>query len=72
MARAGGYAHGRLFRRAPFDARALGKVEGQESSKNKGKNLKCRRAEIFAGVHPPVFADVGELKDLQAGFAYGL
>jgi hypothetical protein len=35
-----------------------------------GKNQKCRRADIFVGIHPPVFADVGELNDLQGGFAY--
>jgi hypothetical protein len=35
-----------------------------------GENQKCRRADIFEGIYPPVFADVGELKDLQGSFAY--
>ncbi len=42
----------------------------QKSAKYMGKNQECRRADIFEGVHPPVFADVGEGKDLEDGFAY--
>ena len=34
------------------------------------KEKKCRRADIFRGIHPPVFAQVGETKELRVKCAY--
>lgn len=41
-----------------------------ESEDGKKRESQCRRADIFRGVHPPVFADVGETLDLRQSGAY--
>jgi hypothetical protein len=49
---------------------AMVRREWEKSAKNQGKNQKCRRADIFERVYPPVFAYVGEGKDLREGVSY--
>src|SRR5579859_2933925 len=43
------------------------RVESEDGEKREST---CRRADIFRGVHPPVFAYVGEILDLRQSVAY--